>query len=212
MTRTLSITTITAAVLLGVGLYHGRATDRWADPSADDSPGRRFADMPLALGDWVGEPMPRESTDDPKTSVQNFKFTQPRTGRWVLTSITSGRAGRVSIHNPEHCYLGSGYEVVDAIKRESLDADKKAATAFWTGHFQKKKPTGVESIRIWWGWSGDGNWQAPEYPRLYYAAAQRLHKLYMIHPVTGRDTPEDQAAYREFMLRYLAEMNRRVAG
>ena len=42
----------------------------------------------------------------------------------MLTAISSGRAGRVAIHNPEHCYLGNGYKVVDGVK---LDAFGQAA-------------------------------------------------------------------------------------
>jgi hypothetical protein len=201
---------IAAAFLLGVGVYHGLATDRWSNANADDHPAKWLANPPLDISDWKGEILPREAEDDPKTGVITCRFTQPRSGRWVLTAVTSGRAGRVAIHNPEHCYLGSGYKVVDSIHQESLPLGEGTA-AFWTGHFTKKKSTGLESIRIYWGWTTDGRWQAPEYPRLFFAAAPRMHKLYMIHPVTGNDSADDQAAYHSFMSAYLAELNRRLA-
>jgi hypothetical protein len=209
MTRIVALA-IAAAFLLVVGIYHGLATDRWSHPDADDHPAKWLATLPLEIGEWKGEILPRESDDDPKTGVVNCKFTQARSGRWVMTAVTSGRAGRVSIHNPEHCYLGSGYKIVDAIHQESLTIGNDTA-GFWTGHFQKRKATGLESIRIYWGWTTNGKWQAPEYPRLFYAGTRRLQKLYLIHPVTGSDSPDDLAAYRDFMASYVTELNRRLA-
>src|SRR5262245_36274451 len=161
---------IAAVLLLAVGVYHGLATDRWTHAGADDHPAKWLVNLPMEIGVWKGEVLPRAADDDPKTGVVNCRFTHARTGRWVLTAVTSGRAGRVAVHNPEHCYLGSGYKVVDAIHPESLPAGD-ATGAFWTGHFQKKKATGLESIRIYWGWTANGRWQAPDYPRLFFAGA-----------------------------------------
>src|SRR5262245_31034168 len=148
MKRTIGIA-IAALFLLAVGVYHGLATDRWSRPETDDHPGKWLSNLPMEIGDWKGEVLPRAADDDPKTGVVNVRFTHGRSGRWLLTAVTSGRGGRVAIHNPEHCYLGSGYKVVDIIHKESLPVGDGNA-AFWTGHFQKKKATGLESIRIYW--------------------------------------------------------------
>ncbi|MFL5340219.1 MAG: exosortase-associated EpsI family protein [Gemmataceae bacterium] len=210
MTKQFFLAGVAAAVLLGVGVYHGLATDRWAEGAADN-PGGPFADFPLAFGDWRGESLPRETDDDPKTTVINSRFTNGKNGKWVLIAITSGRAGRVAIHDPEHCYLGSGYKVVDGIRAESLTEGKQPSSTFWTGHFEKKKPTGVESIRIYWGWSNDGNWQAPAYPRFAFSPTRPLHKLYLVHPVSGHDSADDLAGYKEFLAQYVSELSRRLA-
>ena len=206
--RYIVLTSIIAGILLGIGVYHGLATDRWSDP-ATASPGKRFANLPANIGDWKGENLPRDAEDDAKTSVINTRFTNALTGRWVVTSVTSGRAGRVSIHNPEHCYLGSGYKVVDSIHEETIEISGQQQT-FWTGHFEKKKPSGVESIRIYWGWTIDGRWQAPSYPRLFFAGKSKLHKLYVIHAVPAGTEADDAGPYREFLALYLTELNRRL--
>jgi hypothetical protein len=211
MTRQLIFAIFAALFILAVGVYHGLATDRWSEPKAADQPGSRLADLPLVLGDWKGEVLPRGDDDDPKTAAVNFRFVNSHSSRWMLIAISSGRAGRVAVHNPEHCYLGSGYQLVDEIRLESLSAGPHGQATFWTGHFQKKRPTGLESIRIYWGWTADGDWQAPTYPRLYFAGAPRLHKLYMIHPVPQTESPDDREVYREFMVQYLNELNRRLA-
>jgi hypothetical protein len=207
--RHLILASIIAAMLLGIGVYHGLATDRWSNPAAADSPGKPFANMSLTLGDWKGEVLPRDAEDDSKTSVINMRYTHAVSGRWVVTSLTSGRSGRVAIHNPEHCYLGNGYKVVDSIREESIEAGGQVQQ-FWTGHFEKKKPTGVESIRIYWGWTLDGRWQAPSYPRLFFAGKAKLHKLYVIHAVPVGTEVEDEAPYKEFLALYLTELDRRL--
>jgi hypothetical protein len=195
-------------LLLGLGIYHGLATDRWSAPVADDAASNRFASMKNDFGDWIGERMPRGDDDDNKTSVVITRFTNRATGKWLIASITSGRAGRVSIHNPEHCYLGNGYKVADAIREETLTLDDGKTAKFWTGHFQKKKPSGMESIRIYWSWTADGNWQAPAYPRLFFAGTPSLHKLYLIHPVPLDDSTDDSASYKDLMVQYVRALNR----
>src|SRR5437588_11163182 len=98
--RHLFLSSIIAAVFLGAGVYHGLATDRWSAGVNDDANGGFLADVPMTIGDWIGERLPRDADDDPKTFVLDCRFTNRKTGKWVLTAISSGRAGRVAIHNP----------------------------------------------------------------------------------------------------------------
>lgn len=201
--RHILVASVISVLVVAVGVLHGLATDRWSEPSGDADPGRPLASLPMEIGDWIGERLPRQEGEDSKTSVINMRYTNRSTGRWVITSLTTGRSGRVSVHNPEHCYLGSGYQLADTIREETIGQNAR----FWTGHFQKKRPSGTESIRIYWGWTGDGTWQAPNYPRLYYAGKSRLHKLYVIHNVTTGEN-DDTQSYTEFMVAYLSELNK----
>src|SRR5258708_3229139 len=112
--RPLTTAALISVLLLGVGIYHGLATDRWSVAIGYDQPGSRFANLKNDFGDWIGERMPRGVDDDSKTSVIITRFNNRTTGKWLIASVTSGRAGRVSVHNPEHCYLGNGYKVADS--------------------------------------------------------------------------------------------------
>lgn len=208
--RQLTMAIVVGAALIGAGYLHGRITDRWSAPPAEDLSGQGGAAVPMELGEWRGEPLPRQEVEDAKTGVVNRKYTNSVSGRWMLTSVTTGRPGIVSVHNPEHCYLGSGYKLIDSIRPESIEFGDGRTAQFWTGHFQKKKPTGVESIRIYWGWTADGAWSAPSYPRLVFALKPRLHKLYMIHPVPTGEEKEDPAPYREFMARYVNALSKHL--
>jgi hypothetical protein len=208
--RPIMTAALVVAMLLGVGIYHGLATDRWGNSAAEEDSGKLFAGMPNRFGDWVGERLPRQADDDSKTAVINTRFTNRGSGKWVITSLTTGRSGRVAIHNPEHCYLGNGYKIADSIREESMTLPDGTTARFWTGHFQKKKPSGVESIRIYWGWTADGQWQAPSFPRLFFAAKPTLHKLYVIHPVPLNGAEDDSGPYKEFMTQYISELNRQI--
>jgi hypothetical protein len=205
--RSLGVPLTVTAALIGVAVYHGLATDRWADPAADVSTAG-LPPLPLTIREWTAEILPRHEDDDRRTSVENRRYRHRSSDAWILTSLTAGRAGRVSIHNPENCYLGNGYQVVDSIRVDTIPVGDRE-TRFWTGHFQKKKPSGIESIRIYWGWTTQSDWLAPEYPRLFFAGKSRLFKLYFIHPVEPSSTHSD-AIYREFMVDFLTAWQRAV--
>ena len=197
---------VAVATCQGEWRSHEKAGDA-IDKQLAQQAGKGGAAVTTEIGEWRGELLPRQTEDESKTAVLNRKYTR-HDGRWVLTSVTTGRPGIVSVHNPEHCYLGSGYKIADAIRQDSIDLGNGKTAKFWTGHFQKKKPTGIESIRIYWGWTADGQWDAPSYPRLSFALKPKLHKLYMIHPVPPGDEKDDPAPYRDFMARYVNELSR----
>jgi hypothetical protein len=203
--RSFGISLALAAILVALGVYHGLATDRWANSWSENS-GQSLPQLPMTLGEWSGETLPRLDDDDLKTVVENRRYRHRSSDAWILTSLTAGRSGRVSIHNPENCYLGNGYQVVDSIRVETVVYGGREAR-FWTGHFQKKKPTGMESIRIYWGWTEHTDWLAPEHPRLFFAGKPRLYKLYFIHPVDGMNSNQD-TMYREFMVDFLTAWDR----
>lgn len=202
---------VVAGCIVAVGAYHGSSTGRWSEASTLDNPGQKAAAATTSIGDWHGEILPRDAEDDPKTSIIHCRFTHSKTGKWIMTAVSTGKPGYVAVHNPEHCYLGSGYKIADAIRDQPIPIDNKRDAHFWTANFQKKKTTGVESIRIYWGWTTDGNWQAPNYPRLYFAGRNTLHKLYFIHAATGNESPEEMRFYQEFMTQYIKCLNQFIA-
>src|SRR5258708_3132770 len=128
--RHLLIAVIVSAILLGAGVYHGLATDRWTTTADLDAPNQQFANLSMEIGDWVGEGVPRQEDEDSKIGAMNTRLVNRINGRWVITSITSGRAGRVAIHNPEHCYLGNGYKLADGIREESIALPDGATARF----------------------------------------------------------------------------------
>ena len=51
---------------------------------------------------------------------------------------------------------------------------------FWTGDFSKGLPEFSDSLRLFWSWSGDGQWQAPDNARFTFRGQPALYKLYVL--------------------------------
>jgi len=207
MGQTVFSTVAGAALLVGAGAFHGLWTGRWQAPD-DESRRSALATLALELGEWRGEDMPQESVGDKPTFALYRRYTHRQSGRWVAVMLAHGRPGHVSVHNPEHCYLGSGYTLADQIAPDGVEAGGGAAK-FWAANFQKKRATGVESVRIRWTWTTDGRWQAPDWPRLHFATARHLYKLYLIQPASA-DGADERAVFQEFAPLLLEEMRQKL--
>jgi hypothetical protein len=203
MTQRFTLLVVGSIIMLSVGVYHGVATDRWSDPAIEGQMVIKVRKVPDRIGEWVGDAWETDESPEPKTVAISRRYTHSTTGQKVLVSLTLGRGGRVSIHNPEYCYLGSGYKLVDSIKPFSVAGDRDAAK-LWTAHFQKKRATSVESVRIYWTWTSDGRWLAPEFPQMRFAGVAELCKLYVLHGVTTHGK-EDETNYQTFLRSFLNE-------
>src|SRR5579885_2068669 len=113
MTRILPIVTAVVALIAG-GVVHGLWTDRWvAKPDPADAAGR-FDALPMTLGDWEGEALhasPRELQG--LSGYLARRYVNRDTGDAVTVALMAGRPRVVSIHTPDVCYAGSGYEVAN---------------------------------------------------------------------------------------------------
>ena len=63
-------------------------------------------------------------------------------------------------------------------------------------------------LHVFWCWGDRGKWQTPAHPRLAFAGAPVLYKLYVVHPVsgdTGSAATEDEQAFLKLLLPRLQE-------
>src|SRR4051812_15943550 len=103
----------TTLVVIASGLVHGFWTDRWQPLAATTEAAARLDELPLTLGDWVGERMevkPGQAGAGVAGCIQR-RYVQRQTGSTVVMALVCGRPGPVSIHTPEACYGASGYTV-----------------------------------------------------------------------------------------------------
>ncbi len=82
------------------------------------------------------------------------RYTDARSGASVLVILLCGRSGKMSVHRPEHCYRGAGYEMMAVPMHWQASGDPSAEC--WTAKFRKEEPTGDVQLRIFWTWFGDG--------------------------------------------------------
>lgn len=166
------------ATILAGGAVHGRLSGRWTEfVGPGGSPLNAITE---SIGDWKpGAAIQLDARETAfQTSAVHRTFIHQPTGRSLVVSLTSGRPAVVAVHTPDVCYVGSGFEPTSTARRVTVND-----STLWTCDFQKND----ERIRVYWGWSESGVWEAPDAPRWKFARAPVLYKLYVVHMLTPDD-------------------------
>jgi hypothetical protein len=168
-----------------------------------------MANLPLVLGEWEGEPMdaaPRQT--DGIAGHLYRRYVNRQTGHTVVVALFCGRAGPMSIHTPDVCYAGGGYEIGRPV-RHTIDSSALDASAdFKTAQFFKTSSTDRSQLRIFWSWNAIGTWSVPNNPRFAFAHRPFLYKLYVLREMfDGGDTLENEPCL-DLMGRLLPELQR----
>jgi hypothetical protein len=209
MTRILVGATAMAAVLL-TGLVHGYWTERWASrqgPSA--AAAARMDALSNVLGQWEGEPMdaaPRQT--DGITGHVYRRYVHRQNGHSVAVALFCGRSGPVSIHTPDVCYAGSGYDVGTPSRHTIAGRAGAPPADFKTAQFFKTSATDRSQLRIFWSWNATGAWTVPDNPRFAFAHRPFLYKLYVIREMTESTESLEGEPCRELMELLVPELQR----
>lgn len=175
---------IALIVILGAGLVHGVTTFRWTAASELKAAGEKLTKIPLTIGDWVGKDAPldkRQETIGQISASVSRQYVNTKTGQAVTILLVCGRPGPISVHTPEVCYAGSGYEIASERKRESFDYGDSKAAQFWSIKVNKPDVMHPERMIIDYGWFAKQAWSAPEADaRFSFAGVPVLYKLYTI--------------------------------
>jgi hypothetical protein len=182
-------------LLLAGGLAHGLLSGRWERSWALEAAAARVAHVPVAVGDWRAEPQPA----DPEVYAQAGAvaywvrtYRRPGADRQRVTVILMcGPAGKMSVHTPDVCYRGAGYrqdgpEATVTLRPAPRPGSPRGAAESGRGdelrvaQFSKPAVALTARLRIYWAWSADGAWKAPERPRWTFAGAPFLYKLYAV--------------------------------
>jgi len=214
----LRTTHLVGAVLLLVigGVVHGMWTHRWsANASSDDGIDLLAANDEPISGWRPGPAVPVNERDVAKgTKVVSRQFVQETGGRKAVVSVTCGVPGVVAAHTPDVCFLGSGYKLKSAPTKQPLTPAAGENVTFYVADFEKTTATGTEAVRCRWAWTADGTWQAPDYPRLFFARSQArlpvLYKLYVVHPLGDEDLTKIDP-YRTFAADLAVALGRHIA-
>ena len=200
---------VVAAVLLL--LVSRLGLDAWLsrvqDSGAPDQAAARLDKAPMTVGSWQGQALPPLDPDDVKQArLSGYllrRYHNPTTGDALSVLLVCGRPGPVSVHTPDACYGGAGYDMDGQPARCSLSlpAGAKPAT-FWTARFRKSESPVPQDLRIYWSWNARGAWEAADSPRLAFAGAPALYKLYIVCDAA----PEGKDPGEEFLTNFLPEL------
>src|SRR4051794_39829223 len=103
------------ALLLATGVAHGLRTERWSPSPALQEAVARVPHVPRAFGDWQGEDVEGDAESFGQTGARGWgvrNYVNRRDGSRVQAILMCGRPGRMSVHTPEVCYRGAGYEML----------------------------------------------------------------------------------------------------
>lgn len=194
------------------GLVHGMWTHRWSTTTVAEGQ-NLLAGVDGAVGDWqVGDFFELSASDIPeKTVCHSRRFMPMKGGKPIVVTVTSGSPNMVAVHTPDVCYLGAGYKLRGDVTRQTLSLKDGSTAVFWVGDFVKTSATGSETFRVRWSWTADGNWQAPDYPRWFFARTPVLYKAYIVHSLAEDDDLTHNDPYHTFVADLMPSLSRQLS-
>jgi hypothetical protein len=217
--RFIAMAIILLATLVSVGVVQGLWTDRWVSHNASQEElATEMEKMPLNVGAWEGKAFLDNPDYHPRDEANNYalrRYVSHVDGTVATIMLTRGRPGPLVIkHLPTECYPSSGYELVGQPKRflstRSHDEDPggKDIDEFWVATFKKTNELVPMSVRIYWSWSGSGQWQVPDRPRLTFARFPVLYKLYVVRTLINEDEELEGAPVHDLIKELTREMRK----
>src|SRR5581483_5422738 len=139
--KRIAVIVVALVVVIGSGLVHGVWGDRWQKSTALEEACARVAQVPLELGDWHGKEVIVDDEEFRRAGAEAYwmrTYTHRRQPLSVLVILMCGRAGRMSVHTPEVCYQGAGFQMLGTPRATKIAwADDEEPGRFWTARFGK---------------------------------------------------------------------------
>ncbi len=202
---------VVISIVIATGIVSGLWANRWTTSPALNLATARLGRLPLAIGDWKGrsEPVdPRELIAAEIDGCLVRRYENRRSGRKISLLLVCGRPGPVSVHTPDVCYPGAGYQM--AQKQPSTvvveSGSGYAPSEFLTARFRRGQSVVPEGLQIFWSWNATGKWTVPKSARLEFAARSFLYKLYVISATAGEREESGEAWEMEFIRQLLPEL------
>lgn len=191
-TRTSLLPALAAIVIIvASGYVHGVWSFRWSAAREVHEAAEKLARVPMQIGDWSGTDTP---LDDRQIRIARIdasvsrRYVNTKTGQVVSILLVCGRPGPISVHTPDVCYAGAGFEVMGDRAKVSVDYGVPKPAEFWEIRVDKTAAGQNDSLAIDFGWSSGGAWTAPAVDaRLRFAGYPVLYKMYVI-----RDRPRPE--------------------
>ena len=210
MRRYLLLLALALAVVILHGVAHGLWTHRWLASDEPAASAARLAKVPLRVGDWDGEDLEMDPRHFVIAEIDGYllrRYVHRRSRVVVSLLVVCGRPGPVSVHTPDVCYRGAGFDPGPA-ERRLVEAGPGAAPAeFWVAAFRQRDAAAPARLRIFWAWNDKSGWRAVDHPRLVFGRAPALYKLYVVRDVTAADDPPEADVGAEFLRRLLPALD-----
>jgi hypothetical protein len=204
---------LVAAAILAIGsVLQGMWTDRWHSGAELESTVARLEKIPLCFGQWEGavgymDPRTLGLTGCRGYAIRNC--INRTTGETISVTILAGRPGPAAVHSPDVCFTSGGYEISGPITTWTVPMPAPENPAvFRTARFRRSDAGNSVLLRVFWSWSADCRWQAPDNPRLAFARHPSLCKLYVAREMLYEEESLQDDPCNEFLHVFLPQLNR----
>lgn len=199
MLKTLPVVTV-VVLLAAYGVAEGLWSDRWiTSPALAESQGR-LDRLPLAVGPWEGEDLELSSRQITVGELKAHllrRYVHATSGEALTVLAVCGKPGPIAVHSPQMCFGGSGFAPKGARVRYEVEGQAGPAE-FWSERYEKPGAL-PEYLRVYYGWNDFGGWRAADNPRLTFAPARALYKLYVTRRMAQPDEPAESDPVPEFL-------------
>ena len=177
-------------IMAGSGVIHGLIVDRWAPSKNFSELVARLENIPMEIGSWQGvsQTIPDNHLDIGQIDGYLSRTYTNQENRAVISLlIVCGKPGPISVHTPDICFSGVGYELKNAPERSNIipEDDPSLTVEAFSADFKKANDIQPHDLRVLWTWCDGQAFRAPANPRFTFADRSFLYKVY-ITQVTGR--------------------------
>lgn len=196
-----------AVLLAASGVSHRIWTGTWNFNNEPNVFAERLGHVPLEVRDWIGADTKvdaQQMKDAEAAGYLSRRYVQRGSGAEVSFFMICGRPGPISVHTPDICYGGLGFQVVGAKNRYHFGGKEETLSSdFIWANFEKPDMVAPPRMRIYWAWKAGPGWQAPKNPRMTLGGEKALYKLYLVYrPAPGTELKEHDPC-QEFMKDFL---------
>jgi len=198
---------LTASVfVVGSGVIHGLIIDRWGSSDDVSHAAASLKQVPAEIGNWKSQEFTISDTELKIGEIDGYlsrAYTNQEDGSMVNLMIVCGRPGPISVHTPDICFRGAGYQIVNQYERHHIPSTPETSEtgdAFYAD-FTKPGSAVTSNLRVFWTWSDGRQFFAPDNPRLASAGMPFLYKIYLTRAIERvGDVPETDNCLSFFKL------------
>jgi Protein of unknown function (DUF3485) len=209
---------IAAALIVSTGIVHAFWTGGFDFLLGKPSPSEQlkvFADnmknVPSDIGQWHGTDLTK--MDAREKEIANVdaslerEYRNEATGAKSSVFLVSGHFRDVAVHTPDQCYVAAGYEMMSDTTKYNIETQAGNVECYTTVFKKEDTHVGTHYLRVFWTWSVDGNWVAPDSPRIEFVGQPALYKMYIISQLEqpSRSMSEDPSI--GFVGQFIPQLN-----
>jgi hypothetical protein len=187
---------IALPIVVCAAIWQGNQTERWGAFPELAVCAKRLDNVPKEVGPWkgtVGDKLDErtrkaaEAEGDTSITYENVE-----TKERVKVFIVCGRLMGVMKHRPDRCYPAHGYKESGERTQYPVvtgtDDNKGPKAHFQTAAYSRD---GQADARLFWSWSSDGYWKAPDDLRSDFRRTIPVFKVHFENEVVDPKQPLD---------------------